>query len=52
MGTLDVTVVNIALPTMAMDFGISSSTVTWVVLIYLIILSSVMLAFGIIGDLK
>ena len=52
MGALDVTIVNIALPSIASDFGISTSLVTWVVLIYLIILSSFMLAFGKLGDLK
>ncbi|WOF17157.1 MFS transporter [Methanoplanus sp. FWC-SCC4] len=52
MSSLDATIVNIALPTISTDFGISSGTVAWVSLAYLIILSSFMLAFGKIADNK
>ena len=46
MGTLDVTIVNIALPTMANYFQVSTSMISWVVLIYLLVLCSFTLTFG------
>jgi len=46
MGTLDVTIVNIALPTMAKYFQVSTSMISWVVLIYLLVLCSFTLTFG------
>ncbi len=52
MGTLDSTIVNISLPTIASSFGVDISIVSWVVLAYLLILAGLLLAFGKLGDLK
>lgn len=52
MGTLDSTIVNISLPTIASSFGVDISIVSWVVLAYLLILAGLLLVFGKIGDLK
>lgn len=50
MGALDVTIVNIALPTISRYFDVGTATVSWVVLVYLLVLSSFLLTFGRIGD--
>ena len=52
MGSLDVTIVNISLPTIARYFNVGTGMVSWVVLAYLLVMSSFLLAFGKIGDLK
>lgn len=52
MGSLDVTIVNISLPTISKYFDVSTSTVSWVVIVYLLVLGSFMLTFGKLGDLK
>jgi DHA2 family metal-tetracycline-proton antiporter-like MFS transporter len=46
MGFLDVSIVNVSLPTMAKFFGVSTSSVFWVILIYMIVLGSFLIAFG------
>lgn len=46
MGFLDVSIVNVSLPTMAKFFGVSTSSVFWVILIYVIVLGSFLIAFG------
>ena len=46
MGSLDVTIVNIALPSISSGYGISTGLVSWVSLVYLIVLSSFMLVSG------
>ncbi|MBN2734361.1 MAG: MFS transporter [Methanomicrobiaceae archaeon] len=46
MGSLDVTIVNIALPSISSGYGISTGLVSWVSLAYLIVLSSFMLISG------
>jgi EmrB/QacA subfamily drug resistance transporter len=51
MSTLDGSIVNIALPTMAREMHISTSQVTWAVTIYLVVISSLILLFGRLGDL-
>lgn len=51
MSTLDGSIVNIALPTMARELHTSLAQVTWVVTIYLIMISGVILVFGRLGDL-
>lgn len=51
MSTLDGSIVNIALPTMSRELHVSTSQITWVVTIYLIVISAVVLIFGRLGDL-
>jgi len=52
MGSLDVTIVNISLPTISRYFDVGTRMVSWIVLAYLLVMSSFLLAFGKIGDLK
>jgi EmrB/QacA subfamily drug resistance transporter len=52
MAGLDATIVNIALPTIAQAFDISTVTVSWVLNAYLIILVSLLLAASRLGDMK
>jgi EmrB/QacA subfamily drug resistance transporter len=49
--TLNASVVNIALPLITSYYQAPLSSVEWVVLVYLIIMSSLMLTFGRLGDL-
>ncbi len=51
MGPLDSSVVNIALPSIRSSFHVTFSTVEWVVMSYLLIISSLLLSFGRLGDL-
>ncbi len=51
MSTLDASVVNISLPQMSAHFGISISAVEWVVMAYLLIISSLLLMYGRMGDM-
>lgn len=51
MSTLDGSIVNIALPTMSKELHVSTSQITWVVTIYLIVISAIVLIFGRLGDL-
>ncbi|WP_321507710.1 MFS transporter [uncultured Methanoregula sp.] len=51
MGSLDSTIVNISLPTIASSFGVDISIVSWVVLAYLLVLAGLLLTFGRLGDL-
>ncbi|MCK9151362.1 MFS transporter [Methanobacterium alcaliphilum] len=46
MGFFDISIVNVSLPTIAHHFSIDVSIVTWVVLIYVLALSSFLIAFG------
>src|SRR5919206_5067801 len=48
---LDVTIVNVALPSIGSDLGASVSGLQWVVDGYAIVLASLMLAGGSVGDL-
>jgi EmrB/QacA subfamily drug resistance transporter len=52
MSTLDSSIVNIALPTIMADFGVTLSTIEWVVMIYLLTISSLLLSFGRLSDIK
>jgi len=52
MGSLDITIVNIALPSMARHFMVSTSMVSWVALSYLLVMTGFLLAFGRLGDIK
>jgi DHA2 family metal-tetracycline-proton antiporter-like MFS transporter len=46
MGFLDMSIVNVSLSTMAIFFHVGTSTVFWVILIYVIVLGSFVIAFG------
>lgn len=52
MSTLDSSIVNIALPFIMEDLNAPFETVQWVVLIYLLTVSSLLLTFGRISDIK
>jgi EmrB/QacA subfamily drug resistance transporter len=51
MGPLDASVVNIALPSLTQYFRVPITTVEWVVLAYLLALSTLLLTFGRLGDM-
>lgn len=51
MATLDVTIVNIALPTISSYFNAGTGEVSWISLSYFLVLTSLLLAFGRLGDL-
>jgi EmrB/QacA subfamily drug resistance transporter len=50
MSTLDGSIVNIALPFIQQDFGIDLTTVEWVVVAYLLVIGSLLLPFGRLGE--
>ncbi|MGA2162128.1 MAG: MFS transporter [Methanoregula sp.] len=52
MASLDATIVNISLPTIAESFHVSINTVSWVAMSYLLVLSGFLLVFGKLGDMK
>ncbi|MGW8287380.1 MAG: MFS transporter [Desulfobulbales bacterium] len=52
MATLDGSIVNIALPTIMADFGVELATIQWVVMIYLLTVTSLLLSFGRLSDIK
>jgi EmrB/QacA subfamily drug resistance transporter len=52
MSTLDSSIVNVALPTMAERLGVGMGAIQWVVTSYLIVISSTILVFGRLADLK
>ncbi len=52
MSTLDGSIVNVALPVIMQDFNVSMHTVEWVVVIYLLTVSSLLLPFGRLSDIK
>lgn len=51
MATLDGSIVNVALPTMANKLSVTSETIAWVVSSYLITIAGTILIFGRLGDL-
>jgi len=51
MSTLDSSIVNVALPTMADQLGVGSGIIAWVITIYLIAIAAVILVFGRLGDI-
>ena len=51
MTVLDVTVVNVALPVLAEDFNISNSQLVWIVTIYQLVITMLLLPVSSIGDL-
>lgn len=52
MSTLDSSIVNVALPTMAKKLSVGIGTIQWVVTSYLIVISASILIFGRIADLR
>ena len=52
MSTLDGSIVNIALPTIMKDLSASLLTIEWVMMIYLLTVSSLLLSFGRLSDIK
>ena len=52
MATLDGSIVNIALPSIMADFGVQLATVQWVVMIYLLTVTSLLLSFGRLSDIQ
>jgi EmrB/QacA subfamily drug resistance transporter len=50
MATLDISVVNIALPTLSRSFGIPLATIEWVVLAYVLTITGLLLALGRLSD--
>lgn len=51
MATLDSSIVNVALPTLTKDWGVELSLSKWVVIVYLLVISCLLLPFGKISDL-
>jgi len=51
MGPIDGSVVNIAMPVFTKIFNTNITTVSWVSMIYLLIVSSLMMTFGRLGDM-
>ncbi|MGB9976011.1 MFS transporter [Thermovenabulum sp.] len=51
LGPIDASVVNIAMPTFSKVFNAPVTTVSWVSMSYLLVLSSLLLTFGRLGDL-
>jgi len=52
MSTLDSSIVNVALPYMMQDLQTDMQSIQWVVLIYLVTVSSLLLTFGRLSDIK
>ncbi|MGB9814009.1 MAG: MFS transporter [Thermovenabulum sp.] len=51
LGPIDASVVNVAMPTFSKVFNAPVTTVSWVSMSYLLVLSSLLLTFGRLGDL-
>lgn len=51
MGPLDTSVVNVAMPTLSEVFRAGMTTVSWVSMSYLLVLSSLLLTYGRLGDM-
>ncbi len=51
LGTIDGSIVNVALPTISKDLGASFATVQWVVIAYLLTLATLTLGVGRLGDM-
>ena len=52
MATLDGSIVNIALPSIMTDFEVELATIQWVVMIYLLTVTSLLLSFGRLSDIR
>ena len=51
MTVLDVTVVNVALPVLAVEFGVSDSAAVWIVTVYQLVITMLLLPVSSAGDL-
>ena len=51
MSVLDGTIMNIALPTLAHDFGVTPSTAIWIVNAYQLVITMTLLSFASLGDI-
>ncbi len=51
MATLDASIVNISLPTLVEEFHTNLATIEWVVLSYVLVLTSLMLGVARLGDM-
>lgn len=51
MSCLDSSIVNVALPVMTQELGVSISSIEWVIVSYLMIICSTLLIFGRLGDM-
>ncbi len=51
MSCLDSSIVNVALPVMTKELGVSISSIEWVIVSYLMIICSTLLIFGRLGDM-
>jgi len=51
MGPIDASIVNVTLPTIAQHYGAELSTAQWVPMVYLLVISSLLLLFGRLGDI-
>ncbi|MBU1305697.1 MAG: MFS transporter, partial [Alphaproteobacteria bacterium] len=51
MNLIDVTIVNVALPSMQADMGASSSQIEWVIAVYVLTFALFLLPFGRLGDI-
>jgi EmrB/QacA subfamily drug resistance transporter len=52
MSTLDSSIVNVALPTMMQSLSTDLATIKWVMMIYLLTISALLLSFGRLSDIK
>jgi EmrB/QacA subfamily drug resistance transporter len=52
MATLDGSIVNIALPAMQREFAVGLTTIEWVVVAYLLVIGSLLLPFGRLGEVQ
>lgn len=50
MATFDISVVNIALPSLSRDFGVPLTTIEWVVLAYVLTITGLLLTLGRVAD--
>lgn len=52
LGTIDSSIVNITLPTLVRDFNTTFATIQWVVLAYLLTITTLMLSMGRLADMR
>ena len=52
LATIDGSIVNVALPTLTRDFGAAFAVVQWVVLVYLLTMTTLMLGIGRLADMR
>lgn len=51
MGPIDASVVNVSMPVIRQDFGVSLTAVSWVAMAYMLVLGTLLLTFGRLGDM-